>query len=246
MKKYLIRLDDACPTMDSEKWGRMEELLDKYRIQPLVGIVPECKDENLMRSSYDENFWEKARCWSKKGWAIALHGYDHCYISDRGGEGLNPMWARSEFAGVSLQVQKEKIRKGVSIMRGHDLEIMCFFAPSHTFDENTLIALYEESDIRVISDTIALNPYRYNEFTIIPQIVGCARDMFFPGVFTFCYHPNTMLDNDFVRLEDFIVKNLSSFISFKDIDTTGLREKGLIDKMLSSLFFLYRKVRKLR
>jgi hypothetical protein len=27
--KYLIRLDDACTTMDSTKWRRVEAILDK-------------------------------------------------------------------------------------------------------------------------------------------------------------------------------------------------------------------------
>ena len=38
---------------------------------------------------------------------------------------------RSEFAGISLEQQKEKIRSGVKIFRenGHDPQV--FFAPSH-------------------------------------------------------------------------------------------------------------------
>ena len=31
--KYLIRLDDACPTMNCQLWGKMEDLLDKYGIE---------------------------------------------------------------------------------------------------------------------------------------------------------------------------------------------------------------------
>ena len=40
MKKYLIRLDDACPTMDAGRWLKMEMLLDQYGIRPMVGIIP--------------------------------------------------------------------------------------------------------------------------------------------------------------------------------------------------------------
>ena len=29
MVKYLLRLDDACDTMDINKWNRVEEILDK-------------------------------------------------------------------------------------------------------------------------------------------------------------------------------------------------------------------------
>ena len=44
IKKYLIRLDDACPTMDWGKWRRMERILDKYKVKPMVGIIPENND----------------------------------------------------------------------------------------------------------------------------------------------------------------------------------------------------------
>ena len=28
MMKYLVRLDDACPTMDTHKWMKIEDILD--------------------------------------------------------------------------------------------------------------------------------------------------------------------------------------------------------------------------
>ena len=45
-----------------------------------------------------------------EGLCIALHGYNHCYISDKGLDGLNPLWSRSEFAGVSLGIQNRRFR----------------------------------------------------------------------------------------------------------------------------------------
>ena len=36
--RYLIRLDDACPMMDSEKWLRIEILLDKYMNQGITEV----------------------------------------------------------------------------------------------------------------------------------------------------------------------------------------------------------------
>ena len=38
MSQYILRLDDASDYMDVKKWQRMEELLDRYGIKPLVGI----------------------------------------------------------------------------------------------------------------------------------------------------------------------------------------------------------------
>lgn len=45
MLNYIIRLDDACPTMNHENWRKVEKLLDKYDIRPIVGIIPNSKDD---------------------------------------------------------------------------------------------------------------------------------------------------------------------------------------------------------
>ena len=34
---YCLRLDDACPQMNAEKWKKMESILDEYKIKPIVG-----------------------------------------------------------------------------------------------------------------------------------------------------------------------------------------------------------------
>lgn len=241
--RYLIRLDDACSTMDRSKWERMEHILNKYGIKPMVGVIPSNEDPHQKISPVDENFWMKMKEWDNQGWTIALHGYNHCYDSKDGLNGLNPMWERSEFAGLSLEKQRKKIRDGVAILRSHDINPMYFFAPSHTFDENTLVALMKESDIRIISDTIAIRPYRYGEFVFIPQFGGKCRKMIFPGVYTFCFHPSTMTDIDIEQVELFIDKNFNNFITFADVNIETVGVKTLFDRILSCSYFFIRKIR---
>lgn len=241
MKKYLIRLDDACPTMDATRWQRMEGVLDKYGVRPMVGIIPANADPKQRIDQDDGLFWEKALAWQGKGWAIALHGFDHCYISAEAG--INPLWKRSEFAGVSLEIQKQKIREGVAILKSHRLTPKYFFAPSHTYDENTLQALRECSDIRIISDTIATRPYRRGDFVFIPQICGHCVNMPLPGVYTFCFHPNTMTDADFDSLESFIKLHNSEFCGFDELELNGVKGKSLKDRFISWLYFTQRKLR---
>lgn len=243
LQRYLIRLDDACPTMNKERWDRMESILDKYDVKPMVGIVPDCKDEMLMVDDYDSNFWRKAYDWQAKGWAIALHGYDHCYISDKGMEGLNPLWKRSEFAGVPIDIQCEKIKRGLAIIKEHGLEPKYFFAPSHTFDMNTLLTLKKESNIRAISDTIAIKPYQMNDFIIIPQLGGHCTRMLLPGVWTFCLHPNMMTEANFIQTESFLKRYQRNFVSFADLNLSNLRGKDIFSKILSKCYFLYRSFR---
>ncbi len=247
MKKYLIRLDDACPTMDKTKWQGVEDILDRYGIKPMVGVIPNNENPHEMIHEPDVHFWEKVRSWQEKGWAIAMHGYNHCYTSESGLNGLNPMWKRSEFAGLPLEQQREKIRLGVSIMRANGVNPQYFFAPSHTFDNNTLIALYEESDIRVISDTIARQPYKYKEFLIIPQIGGHCTKIRIPGIWTFCLHPNTMSESGFNQLDAFLSKEFRNFISFNDLkDSTFQRGKDWFSCMMSLTYFILRKLRRVK
>lgn len=242
-QQYLIRLDDACPTMDRVKWVRIEEILDRYGIKPMVGVIPHNEDPKQQIDSVDVNFWDIVHQWENKGWAIALHGYNHCYRSDGGFNGLNPMWSRSEFAGLPLEEQREKIKRGVAIMREHGINPKFFFAPSHTFDENTLIALREESDIRIISDTIATKPYRYKDYVIIPQFGGQCRKMKLSGLFTFCLHPTTMEDEAFEKTAIFLKSNKGRFTSFGDLDLSNVTKKSLFDRLLSWGYFTIRKMR---
>jgi predicted deacetylase len=226
-----MRLDDACERMDVCKWKQIEKLLDKYGIHPLVGVIPHCEDTMMDKYEFDADFWSKVESWEKKGWTIALHGYNHVYTTECGG--LNPVNKRSEFAGVSLEVQKDKIRKGIEIFRNHGINPRVFFAPSHTFDENTLIALKEESDIRIISDTIAWNNYVENVFSFVPQQSGSVRKLPF-AITTFCYHPNMMSEQHFVHLENFIGKFFKKFIDFPNIIVP--RKKNCLDKLLNYLY----------
>ena len=131
MSKYLLRLDDACETMSREKWNRVEKLLDKYKIKPLVGVIPFNQDTNLKIDSFDYEFWKKVKDWEKKEWEIGLHGYNHVYISKSGG--INPINQRSEFAGVDYIQQFEKIKQGYKIFQKRNIKPKVFFAPSHTF-----------------------------------------------------------------------------------------------------------------
>lgn len=242
--KYLIRLDDACPTMDSAKWQRMFNLLDSYGIRPMVGIIPHNEDPQQEIDTPDVDFWHKVQLWQQKGYAIALHGYNHCYISNKGLEGLNPLWDRSEFAGVPLEVQQQKIRDGYEILKSYGITPKYFFAPSHTFDVNTLKALKACTDIRMISDTIATRPYRKHGFIFLPQLGGHCAEMRLKGTWTFCLHPNTMTDEQFAAVELFLKVHKDEFIAFDEIDVQNVREKDLLSRLLSCAYFLRRKLRK--
>lgn len=242
-KYYLIRLDDACTTMDISKWSIIERILDEYQIRPMVGIIPANRDSKMFCNVEDANFWTKVKAWQDKGWTIALHGYDHVYITKEGG--IHPLNFKSEFAGVDLSIQKEKLTRGYKILIDNGINPEWFFAPSHTFDLNTIQALKETTPITKISDTFSFMPFRQHGMIFFPQQMGNFRNIKLPGVWTFCFHPNTMKDKDFILFKDFIRKNYKKFKSFDDEKIVINDQKRIIDVLGSKLFFLLRSLKKI-
>lgn len=234
MSKYIIRLDDACEKMDVEKWDRMEKLLDKYKVKPLVGVIPHCEDPMMDKYEFDAEFWKKVEIWKNKGWTIAMHGYNHVYGTTCGG--MNPVNKRSEFAGLSYEEQAEKIERGWEILNDYGFHPEVFFAPSHTFDENTLKALKNKTTIRVISDTIASDVYKKDDFWFIPQQSGSVRKLPLKTV-TFCYHPNTMTDKSFEILEAFLDSYQNRFTEYTELNMKK-RKISLCDRLLQKIYFL--------
>lgn len=238
---FLIRLDDASEYMNIEGWARMERMLDENGIKPLVGVIPENRDPVLTAQfAKDAAFWEKAKAWQEKGWRIALHGYEHVYSTNCGG--MNPVHNKSEFAGHSLEEQRRKIREGLTVLSGHGLKPDVFFAPSHTFDENTLEALRLESDIRIISDTVADDTYCRRGFTFIPQQAGRVRELPFK-ITTICLHPNFTTEPELSEMEAFFKTHQGEFLDPNAIVPTT-RKRSILDRAYEMAYFLKRKLRK--
>jgi predicted deacetylase len=231
---YYLRLDDASPFWDKQKWQRMSELLERYSIKPIIGIIPDNKDPSML-SSYelDKNFWQIAKKWEESGWATALHGFNHVYVTTSGG--VNPVHRRSEFAGLPYSDQLKMIHQGYSILLGHNLNPLYFFAPSHTFDEATIKAVLNGSNIRCFSDTIANDVYYAQGIYFLPQQAGQVRKLPFKTT-TFCYHPNTMSDKAFENLENFLKKNKRKFGDPTKIQMKK-RKFSFFDKILQFLYF---------
>ena len=237
---YLIRLDDASDHMHIENWARVERILDENGIKPLVGVIPVNRDPLLNQFTEDPGFWSKAKYWQEKGWRIALHGYEHVYSTECAG--INPVHNRSEFAGHSLETQREKIREGVKILTEKGLNPTAFFAPSHTFDKNTLEALRMESDIRVVSDTVANDTYCRYGFTFIPQQAGRVRELSFK-ITTICLHPTFVTEQELDEIEAFLKDHPGQFLDPNAIGPTT-RKRSLLDRGYELAYFLKRKLRK--
>ncbi|MBR4668025.1 MAG: DUF2334 domain-containing protein [Butyrivibrio sp.] len=232
--KITVRMDDITPDMDWEKFYRFKTILDKYDIKPLIGVVPDNKDEKLKKNMPREDFWEYIRNLQQNGWIIAMHGFNHVYTTRE--PGLFPIGDKSEFAGIPYQKQDDMIREGKRILRGHGIVTDFFMAPSHSYDRNTLKALRKNGFQRV-TDGFGIAPYEMDGLTFYP-ISKRRKDSLeskHEGIVTFVYHTNTMSDKDFENFEKQIEKaEFVSFDEFLSCDVTVRGTRGEIAEYLTA------------
>jgi predicted deacetylase len=131
----LIRFDDIVPNMNWSLMNKCENLFDKYNIKPLLGIIPQNQDKELQAYKKNENFWDQARTWQKKGWEISMHGFSHVYDRETNRKDYFGYGGRSEFFGRDFETQEMRIRKGLQVFRDEKINIRSFFAPNHTYDK---------------------------------------------------------------------------------------------------------------
>ena len=186
---FLIRLDDIAENMNWDMMEQASALFDKYKIKPVLGIIPNNKDPELL--AYPKikiDFWEQVRIWKNKGWEIGMHGNNHvydkfCSKNDYLGHG-----GRSEFVGHSFEEQLKKLNSGLDIFKKQNLPVKVFFAPNHTFDKQTIEAC-KKSGFKSIADGYGLVPYYENEILFIPQLFYKLHSLPF-GIQTIQLHLN--------------------------------------------------------
>lgn len=228
-KTYVFRMDDISWDMNYENFSRIRDLFFKYDIRPLIGIIPKNEDPKLKaqvgeRHLTEEEFWSEMRSLQRdRGWAIALHGYDHVYITeDSGIFGINK---RAEFADVPYEVQEEKIRLGKEILEANGLTIDAFMAPAHSLDWNTVEAL-KKNGIFVVTDGLTAYPYHKNGMLFIPQVWSWPHKISH-GIATACFHVNTWDNQRFIRFEKFLQQNFTACTSFQEIVSLFSTKKSL-------------------
>lgn len=231
--RYLLRFDDLCPALNWEIWDEVEAILARYGICPLLAVVPDNQDPELQYSAPAGNFWERVRTWQARGWNIALHGFQHKFVTaDAGLVGLNHY---SEFAGLPVHIQKEKLVHALAIFRREGIATEVWAAPAHSFDHATLSCL-PEFELRIISDGLFLYPQTDPQGLFwLPQQLSDFRSFPF-GVFTICFHLNHW---DRARLESFeqrIVAYRNRIASLQEIKAMYSHRQPLLNaKVLTKL-----------
>jgi predicted deacetylase len=185
--EILLRFDDICPTMNWKVWMEVEAALVERGIKAMLAVVPDNRDPVLMVDAPAEEFWPRMRQCQARGWTIALHGYQHLYVTENAG--LAGRRKKSEFAGLPAGEQDEKLRRGIEILTREDIHPTVWIAPGHTFDRTTILLLGKYG-IRIICDGFFRYPHREKDGTFwVPQQLW----EFQPapkGVWTVCFHIN--------------------------------------------------------
>ena len=208
----LIRLDDIAENMNWDLMKKSELLFEKHGIKPVLGVIPNNKDSELLSYPKEENFWDQVRNWKDKGWEIAMHGSTHVYDKDTKNKDYFGYGGRSEFCGHSLEVQMQKVKDGLKKFDSEKIKIRSFYAPNHTYDKNTFAAL-KNSGINEIIDGYGLIPYTENNMKFIPQLFYKLFALPF-GIQATQIHLNYWKQKDFDNFEKFILNNLNKIITY--------------------------------
>lgn len=230
--QYLIRFDDLCPTIPHGYWQEFRSVIEKFRIRPILAIIPNNQDKELKRSQNDPAFWDEMRAMEAAGAAVAVHGYQH--VCNSRGESLLGLHRRSEFAGVDLDTQRTWIRAGIEILREQGLNPRLWVGPRHGFDRNTLQAL-REAGMEYISDGLARIPYRRYGVTWIPQQVWSPVPKS-KGLWTICIHPYAARSSEVERLRLFLKGHWPQFTTFDRVVKEFERQPlGLTERLYQTL-----------
>lgn len=226
--KVAVRLDDITPDMDWERFLSFKKLLDQYQVKPLIGIVPDNRDELLKgsgRPKSTEEFYEYVKELQGQGWTVAMHGCQHIYGTKKGG--LFPLNHFSEFAGCSLEEQRYKIAEGKRILKEHGIETEIFMAPAHSYDRNTLRAL-KENGFTEITDGFGDRPYRYRGLVFYPISFLLSRTLQKKrGYSTMVVHTGTVREEELVRYEQYFRDDRVEWISYEEYRRCPARQRGI-------------------
>ena len=214
----LFRIDDVCdylPNVDNVM--QLIRILNRYNIKPLLGIVPNVEDKDIIDKNSNFKLEDLIPLIEKNKIDIALHGYNHKYITKNGG--ILDLNKRSEFAGLSYDQQKRKIADGLKIIKDRlNVEPKYFFAPAHSYDLNTLKVLKEFNLVNV--DGISLFPFEHFGVFHIPQQRGYIKERFLWfkfGVFVNHFHPKTITEKVLNDVEKFCNENREYLANFDEI-----------------------------
>ncbi len=224
--KIAVRLDDISPDMDWEKFYAFKEMLDAYHICPLIGIVPENRDEHLHKNDAVKHFWATVKELKEQGWVLAMHGYHHVYSTGKGG--LFPLNHFSEFAGIPYEKQFEMLKKGKKILNENGVETTFFMAPAHSYDKNTIKALLKLG-FTEMTDGFGSKPYKWRGMCFYPISFLLSRSFKKKsGYTTMVVHANEISKKGMEHYRKLFEEHQEQFISYEEYQKQTPVKRGCL------------------
>lgn len=239
---FILRFDDLCPTMNWIIWDKIVDVCISNGIKPIVAVIPDNIDKSLLLHEPREDFWMHIKDLQNRGWTIGLHGYQHNYINKK--SGMIGITAASEFVGLSLEKQEEKIKNALKIFYDHGISPDIWIAPSHSFDNNTLKVL-KKYGVSVISDGFYKRPVRIKDFIWIPCQLWDKINTNKSGLWTVCIHFNNWTEKNFKNFEEDVIKNKDRFISVDEIMKGNIGPAKIYDRIFHTYNVMLRKIKRI-
>lgn len=228
--KIAVRLDDITPDMDWEGFLRFKALLDRYQVKPLIGVIPQNRDENVKGSGNGRpgDFWAYIRKLQEEGWVVAMHGYEHVYTTQKGG--LFPLNHFSEFAGLSYEKQKQMLEDGKKILEDKGVVTDLFMAPAHSYDRNTLKAL-KDTGFKGITDGFGDCPYVYRGLTFYPISFRFSATLKKKrGYSTMVVHTGTNTEKEMEQYEGYFRRGDIMWIPYGEYLNAKAAKRGILGR----------------
>ena len=233
-KKFLIRLDDCHKNQNYGNWNKIISILEKHNIIPLVAVIPKNKDISIAFSKNTEDEFVTWLSHNKERIELGVHGFNHVF--HKSSSSLFKAKNTSEFSDLPYAHQLRIMQDSIAWFNAKNYYPNWFVAPRHSFDKTT-IEVCKLLDLS-ISDGTDINLFKYRGVIFVPQLYNKARVPLFSGVYTFCYHPNLMSDNDFVELDFFLKEHSASFIEWRAIKNMKVKGTYLRSQLVNNIWII--------
>ena len=167
----------------------------------------------------------------------------HIYDSETKKKDYFNYGGSSEFYGHTFDEQFERLKNGLKKFKNENINVRSFFAPNHTYDENTFLAL-KKLGIKNIIDGYGLFPYVENGINFTPQLFY--ENIMLPfGIQSTQIHLNFWNDEDFNKFEKFVEKHVKKIKNYDQVlKKTSNSSISMASKfLLSNILKLIRKNR---
>lgn len=246
--KIAVRMDDITPDMNWNNFNFFLNLFEKTGITPLLGIVPDNRDQALSCTEPRDDFYSIMKSLENKGFTIAMHGCYHVYTTKNGG--IFPLNRQSEFAKIPYEKQKAMLQYGREQLEKNGITTDIFMAPAHSYDRNTLRALKEVGFTR-ITDGYGKMPYIYRGLIFYPISFWLSRSLKQKeGTTTLVIHANAVTETErgrYTKLFEEYGKNMISYSEYLRMKPIGRSVSGRVGEyLLAKCKYVLMRVKRLR